>query len=46
MMAQAKNVRTMPATTANVNSPQADVSQDDQVFNALVDGSNRVDDLF
>ena len=46
MMAQAKNVRTMPATTANVNSPQADVSQDDQVFNALVDKGNSVDDLF
>ena len=46
MMAQAKNVRTMPATTANVNSPQADVSQDDQVFNALVDRGNGVDDLF
>ena len=46
MLAQAKNVRTMPATTANVNSPRTDVSQDDQVFDELLGGSNDMDDLF
>ena len=47
MIAQAKNVRTMPATTANVNSPRSDVSEDDQVFDALMNNKgNRVDDLF
>ena len=46
ILQQAKNVRTMPATTANVNSPRADVSQDDQVFDELLGGSNDMDDLF
>ena len=46
MLAQAKNVRTMPATTANVNSPRTDVSQDDQIFDELLGGSNTMDDLF
>ena len=46
MLSQAKNVRTMPATTANVNSPRTDVSQDDQVFDELLGGSNTMDELF
>jgi len=45
MMSQAKNVKSMPATTANVNSPRADVSQDDQIFDDML-GQGGADELF
>jgi hypothetical protein len=45
MMKQAKNVKSMPATTANVNSPRAEVSQEDQIFDDIL-GNGGADELF
>jgi hypothetical protein len=36
----------MPTSASGVNSPRADRSPDDQVFDDLFGGSSRVDDLF
>jgi len=46
MLHQMKAVREMPTSASGVNSPRADRSPDDQVFDDLFGGSSRVDDLF
>lgn len=46
MLTQMKAVREMPTSASGVNSPRADRSPDDQVFDDLFGGSSRVDDLF
>ena len=46
MMSQMKNVRDIPTTASGVNSPQADKSMDDQIFDDLIEGSRGIDELF
>ena len=46
MMTQMKNVRNIPTTASGVNSPRADKSTDDQIFDDLVGGGQGIEDLF
>lgn len=46
MMNQMRNVRNIPTSAGGVNSPRAEVSQDDQIFNAISDSGTDFDDLF
>jgi hypothetical protein len=46
MLNQMKNVRSMPTSAGGVNSPRAEKSQDDQIFDALADSSVDFDELF
>lgn len=45
MLTQMKNVRDIPTSAGGVNSPKAEVSQDDQIFDALRN-SGGIDELF
>ena len=45
-MTQMKNVRNIPTTASGVNSPRADKSTDDQIFDDLVGGGQGIEDLF
>ena len=46
MMKQMKNVRDIPTTAGGVNSPRADVSQDDKIFENLMKSDGGLDELF
>jgi len=46
MMNQMKNVRDIPTTASGINSPRADKSQDDQVFDDLLGSGQGIDELF
>ena len=46
MMNQMKNVRNIPTSASGVNSPRADKSEDDQIFDDLMGSGNNVDNLF
>ena len=46
MMTQMKNVRNIPTTASGVNSPRADKSTDDQIFDDLVGSGQGIEDLF
>ena len=46
MMKQMKNVRDIPTTAGGVNSPRADVSQDDKIFENLMNSDGGLDELF
>ena len=46
MMNQMKNVRDIPASVGGINSPRAERSSQDQVFDALLSSDGGVDDLF
>ena len=46
MMKQMKNVRNIPTTASGVNSPRAEKSTDDQIFDDLVDGGSGIEELF
>jgi DNA-binding transcriptional regulator YiaG len=46
MVNQMKNVRTIPTTASGVNSPRAEQSMDDQVFDDLVGSGSGMDKLF
>jgi len=46
MMKQMKNVRDIPTTAGGVNSPRAEASTDDKVFNDLLGSDGGLDELF
>ena len=46
MMNQMKNVRDIPASVGGINSPRAERSSQDQVFDALLNSDGDVDNLF
>ena len=46
MMNQMKNVRDIPASVGGINSPRAERSSQDQVFDALLGSDGDVDNLF
>ena len=46
MMNQMKNVRDIPASVGGINSPRADKSSSDQVFDALLGSDGDIDNLF
>ena len=46
MMQQMKNVRNIPTSASGVNSPQAEISADDQIFNEMMGSSPDIDSLF
>ena len=46
MVNQMKNVRSIPTTASGVNSPRAEQSQDDQIFDDLVSSGGGADELF
>ena len=46
MMNQMKNVRDIPASVGGINSPRADKSGSDQVFDALLGSDGDIDNLF
>ena len=46
MMKQMKNVRNIPTTASGVNSPRAERSTDDQIFDDLVDNGSGIEELF
>ena len=46
MMNQMKNVRNIPTTASGVNSPRAEKSTDDQVFDDLMDSGAGIEELF
>ena len=46
MLNQMKAVRDMPTSASGVNSPRADKSPDDQIFDALVESGSGLDELF
>jgi len=46
MLSQMKNVRSMPTSAGGVNSPRAEQSQDDQIFDKLTDSAVDFDELF
>ena len=46
MMNQMKSVRDIPTTASGVNSPRADKSTDDQIFDDLVGSGQGIEDLF
>jgi len=46
MRNQMKNVRNIPTTASGVNSPRAEKSGDDQVFDDLVDSGGGMEELF
>ena len=46
MMQQMKNVRNIPTSASGVNSPQAEVSVDDQIFDQMMGSSPDIDSLF
>ena len=46
MMNQMRNVRDIPASVGGINSPRAERSSQDQVFDALLSSDGGVDDLF
>ena len=46
MMKQMKNVRNIPTTASGVNSPRAEKSTDDQIFDDLVDSGSGIEELF
>ena len=46
MMNQMKNVRNIPTTASGVNSPRAEKSGDDQIFDDLIDAGGGMEDLF
>ena len=46
MMNQMKNVRDIPASVGGINSPRAERSSQDQVFDALLNSDGGIDNLF
>ena len=46
MMNQMKNVRDIPASVGGINSPRAERSSQDQVFDALLGSDGDIDNLF
>jgi hypothetical protein len=46
MMDQMKNVRDIPASVGGINSPRAEKSQSDQVFDSLLGSDGDIDNLF
>ena len=46
MMTQMKNVRDMPTSAGGINSPRAEKSMDDQIFDTVNDSSIDFDDVF
>jgi len=46
MMNQMRNVRNIPTSAGSVNSPRADKSADDQIFESIVGSDTDFDDLF
>tara|TARA_R100001594_G_scaffold28727_1_gene54005 strand:+ start:6375 stop:7220 length:846 start_codon:yes stop_codon:yes gene_type:complete len=46
MMNQMRNVRNIPTSAGGVNSPRADKSADDQIFDSIVGSDPDFDDLF
>ena len=46
MVNQMKNVRDIPTTASGVNSPRAEQSQDDQIFDDLMSSGGGADELF
>lgn len=46
MMTQMRNVRNIPTSASGVNSPRADKSADDQIFDSIAGSSADFDDLF
>ena len=46
MMNQMNKVRDIPATASGVNSPRAEKSMDDQIFDDLMESGAGVDELF
>ena len=46
MMNQMKNVRDIPASVGGINSPRAERSSQDQVFDALLSSDGDIDNLF
>ena len=45
MLSQMKNVRDIPTSASGVNSPRADKSPDDQIFDQLLDSNTGLDEL-
>ena len=46
MMTQMQNVRNIPTSASGVNSPRAEVSADDQIFDEMMGSSPDIDSLF
>jgi hypothetical protein len=46
MMNQMKNVRDIPTSVGGINSPRAEKSSSDQVFDALLGSDGDIDNLF
>ena len=46
MISQMKNVRDMPISAGGINSPKAERSMDDQIFDTVNDSSIDFDDVF
>ena len=46
MMTQMQNVRNIPTSASGVNSPRAEISADDQIFDEMMGSSPDIDSLF